>query len=367
MNKILIVTDAWLPHINGVVSTLLNTIKTLTAKGYEVSVIEPSIFSFFTLPVYKDIPISYRHKKKLYALIDEINPDFIHISTEGIIGITTRKYCIEHKLNFTTAYHTKFPEYVKENLGIPIAIGNLYMRWFHRKSSKVLVTTDAIKKELRKKGILKTFIWSRGVDTELFSPLKASKGFDFPYILYVGRVAAEKNLTAFLDLDLSSIDPKLKKVVVGNGVEFIEMSEKYKDVIFTGPKVEEELAQYYANAAAFCFPSKTDTFGLVLIEALSSGVPIAAFPVPQIKDIINDKVGCLNESLLDAIKYALAHRNSIACRQHVLDHYSWDIATDMFIEHMVQAKGNANSNVIKPNITIDRAAQSTYTTDKQGL
>jgi glycosyltransferase involved in cell wall biosynthesis len=338
MKKILIVTDAWAPHINGVVSTLQNTIKTLTAKGFEVSVIEPSIFNTFTLPVYKDIPISYNHKKKLYALIDEIKPDYIHISTEGIIGITTRKYCIEKKLNFTTAYHTKFPEYIKENLGIPMAIAYLYMRWFHKKSSKVLVATDSIRKELRKKGITKTFIWSRGVDTELFSPTKASGEFPYPYILYVGRVAVEKNLTAFLDLDLSSINPELKKVVVGNGVEFLEMSEKYKDVVFVGPKIEEELAKYYANAEVFCFPSKTDTFGLVMVEALSSGVPVAAFPVPQIKDIINDRVGCLNESLLHAIKLALAHKNSEACRQHVIDHYSWDMATDMFIEHMVPVK-----------------------------
>jgi glycosyltransferase involved in cell wall biosynthesis len=338
MKKILIVTDAWLPHINGVVSTLQNTIKTLKAKGFDVSVIEPNIFKFFTLPVYKDIPISYNHKKKLYALIDEINPDYIHISTEGIIGISARKYCLERKLKFTTAYHTKFPEYVKENLGIPVAIGNLYMKWFHRKSSKVLVTTEAIKKELRKKGIFRTFIWTRGVDTELFSPLKANNDFAFPYILYVGRVAVEKNLAAFLDLDLTSIDPNMKKVVVGNGVEFLEMSEKYKEVIFVGPKIEEELAAYYANATVFCFPSKTDTFGLVMIEALSSGVPVAAFPVPQIKDIINEKVGCLDESLLDAIKYALKHKNSNACRQHVLDHYSWDLATDMFIEHMVLTK-----------------------------
>ncbi|MDB5053716.1 MAG: glycosyl transferase [Bacilli bacterium] len=338
MKKILIVTDAWAPHINGVVFTIQNTIKVLTARGFEVSVLEPSMFNFFTLPVYKDIPISYNHKKKLYAMIDAINPDYIHISTEGIIGITSRRYCIEKNLKFTTAYHTKFPEYVKENLGIPLAIGYLFMKWFHRKSAKVLVTTEAIKKELRKKGIFRTVIWSRGVDTELFSPLKASGDSPYPYVLYVGRVAVEKNLTAFLDLDLSPIDPKLKKVIVGNGVEFSDLSEKYKDAIFVGAKSGEELSTYYANAEVFCFPSKTDTFGLVLIEALSSGVPVAAFPVPQIKDIINEKVGCLNESLLESIKFALENKNSEACRQYVIDHYTWEIATDLFLKNMVLAK-----------------------------
>jgi len=338
LNKILIVTDAWTPQINGVVITLQNTIKTLREKGFNVSLIEPNMFTFFTLPVYKDIPISYNHKKKLYAMIDEIEPDYIHISTEGVIGISTRKYCIDRKLKYTTAYHTKFPEYVKENLGIPLAITYLFMKWFHRKSSKVLVATEAVRRELRNKGIFKTAIWSRGVDTELFSPCKASADKPYRYILYVGRITVEKNLTAFLDLDLSMIDPELKKVIIGTGLEFAELSEKYKDAIFVGAKCGEELARYYADAEVFCFPSKTDTFGLVMIEALSSGVPVAAFPVPQIRDIVIDAVGCLNDSLLMSIKQALKNKDPEACRQHVLNHFSWNKATDMFIENMVLVK-----------------------------
>ncbi|MDF2534364.1 MAG: alpha-mannosyltransferase [Bacillales bacterium] len=338
MNRILIVTDAWSPQINGVVNTLNNTIKELQDRGFEVFVIEPSMFDTFPLPFYKEISIVYHHTKKLNVLMENIKPNYIHIATEGPLGISARKYCVDKKLKFTTAYHTKFPEYAKDKLGVPLRVGYLYMKWFHRRSSNVMVATKSIKKELRINGISRVKYWSRGVDAELFSPEKKSNEFDFEYVLYVGRVSSEKNLDAFLGLDLSSIKPGLKKLVVGDGPQLEEFKEAYPDVVFVGPKKGEELATYYASAEVFCFPSKTDTFGLVMIESLASGVPVAAFSVPQIVDIINSNVGCTNQSLLEAIKIALKNKDSVTCRNYVMSKYTWQKATSDFLKNLTEVK-----------------------------
>jgi glycosyltransferase involved in cell wall biosynthesis len=338
MNKVLIITDAWYPQINGVVFTLINTIKEIKSRGLDVLVIHPSMFKTFTFSLYPEIHIPYKHKKKMIKIIDNFKPDFIHIATEGILGITARRYCLDNKLKFTTAYHTKFPEYAFENFNIPLKIGYFYMKWFHKKSSNILVPTESIKKEIKKYGIKKTKIWSRGVDIDLFSPEKKSNEFNFKYILYVGRVSKEKNLDDFLSLDLSNIDKDLKKVVVGDGNKLDSYKKRYEDVIFVGTKSGEELAKYYASAEVFCFPSKTDTFGLVIIESLASGVPVVAYKVPQIMDIVVDGVGKTSDNLLDAIRLALKGKSSELCRKHVLDNYSWSSATNTFIESLVPAK-----------------------------
>jgi glycosyltransferase involved in cell wall biosynthesis len=209
------------------------------------------------------------------------------------------------------------------------------MRWFHKKSSTTMVTTKSIQQEIKKYRIKKTKIWSRGVDTNLFSPDKKTNKFDFKYVLYVGRVTKEKNLEDFLSLDLNHLELGMKKVIVGDGNQMEEYQEKYPDVLFVGVKQGEEIAEYYANAEVFCFPSKTDTFGLVIIEALASGVPVATYKVPQIMDIINDSVGSFNDSLLLAIKSALKNKNSDTCRKYVIENYSWSSATDMFIDNLI--------------------------------
>jgi glycosyltransferase involved in cell wall biosynthesis len=337
-NRILIVTDAWDPQINGVVSTLKNTIKELKKMNFEVLVIHPNLFKTFTISLYPEIQIPYKHKKKVVNFIESFNPNYIHIATEGILGITARKYCLDKKLKFTTAYHTKFPEYASENFNIPVKIGYFYMKWFHKKSSNILVPTKSVQKEIKQYGIKKTKIWSRGVDIDLFNPNKKSNDFDFQYALYVGRVSKEKNLEDFLALDLKNIGLDLKKIVVGDGNKLESYRKKHKDVLFVGSKNGEDLAKYYANAEVFCFPSKTDTFGLVIIESLASGVPVVSYKVPQIMDIVNDSVGATSDNLIDGIKYALKNKNSKTCRQYVVDNYSWKSATDVFVKLLVPTK-----------------------------
>lgn len=327
--KIVIVTDAWAPQVNGVVVTLINTKTELEARGHHVYVINSEYFSSFPLWFYPDIQIvepietSILFNKKM----QNIKPDAIHIATEGALGLVARNWCKKNNFAYTTAYHTKFPEYVKTMLGLPEEITYSYLRWFHGGSAKTLVTTQAMKEELAQWGIQNTVVWSRGVDTDIFNPQRATPQEE-RYILYAGRVSAEKNLEAFLSLDI----PTHKKKVAGGGPQLDALQKQYPDVEWLGFKPQVRLAQLYASADCFVFPSLTDTFGLVMIEAIACGTPVAAYNTEINKGILHPDVGVLENDLQTATLKAiqLKESNKDKCVQWVKDNYSWASATDIF-------------------------------------
>lgn len=262
-------------------------------------------------------------------IIESHRPCVVHIATEGPLGFTARRYCVKRDIPFTTAFHTKFPEYVHARFGVPIALTYKLMRWFHGKSRGVMVATQTIENELIKWGLQNIKRWTRGVDTDLFKPGdKSFLDLPRPISLYVGRVAVEKNIEAFLKLDL-----KGSKLVVGDGPQLKELKKRYPDVHFVGVKEGEELASHFAASDVFVFPSRTDTFGLVLLEALASGVPVAAYPVPGPLDVIGDApVGCLNGDLAVAAREALK-ADPVRCRDYALG-YSWETSTQQFLDNV---------------------------------
>jgi len=331
--KIVIVTDAWTPQVNGVVVTLLNTKRELESRGYEVHVISSEYFTTFPLWFYPEIQITEPVQSALLfsKLMQYIKPDIVHIATEGTLGMIARSWCKKNDFPFTTAYHTKFPEYIKNLVGLPEELTYAYLRWFHGASSSVFVTTPAMKDELASYDIHNTVVWSRGVNTEIFNPSHI-KPTGVPYILYVGRVSAEKNLQAFLDLDV----PYWKKVV-GDGPQLEWLKKQYPDVEWLGARTQMELPPIYANAVCFVFPSITDTFGLVMIEAISCGTPVAAFDTEINRSILSSEVAVLSDNLEAAVYKAarLKDTNVEICAQWAKDNYSWAAATDRFIANLV--------------------------------
>lgn len=316
--RVAVVSDAWIPQVNGVVRTLSRLKEELEEAGHEMRVISPDLFNSFPCPTYPDIRLALRPYRLLTRLLDDIRPEAIHIATEGPLGWAARRYCRRRRYPFSTSFHTRFPEYIAARFGIPPSLGYAVLRRFHSSSSSVMVATRSLRGELAARGFRNLRAWSRGVDTTLFRP--RPKGFfslPRPVWLYVGRVAVEKNVGAFLDLDLPGT-----KVVVGDGPQLRELERRYSDVRFVGPQHGEPLAQHYAAGDVFIFPSRTDTFGLVILEALASGVPVAAYPVPGPIDVIEDgKVGCLDHDLANAAKKALAIPAE-ACRAYALN-FSW--------------------------------------------
>ena len=298
--KIMIATDAWLPQINGVVTTLSRVKHYLEMNsGQRVEVVEPGRFRNVPLPGYNEIRLAVDVAWKFKSIFEAIQPDAIHIATEGPIGLSARMYCVRYSIPFTTAVHTRFPEYINARIGLPVQWGYSMMRWFHKPAVATLVTTQTIRVELEEKGFKNLVVWGRGVDTELFSP-RALPDRPPPLrrLLYVGRVAVEKNLEAFLALNVLGI-----KIVVGDGPARNKLSAKYPDVEWRGYLHGEDLADEYASADVFVFPSKTDTFGIVLLEALACGVPVAAYPVAGPKDIVQDGItGSLHPDLAIAIE-----------------------------------------------------------------
>ena len=280
--KILIVSDAWFPQVNGVVRTL-DTIRWEVEKlGHVVQMITPDQFFTFPCPTYPEIRLAFFQKSTIAREIDRFGPHAIHIATEGPLGQAARRVCMRRELPFTTAYHTRFPEYIYARFRAPLWMTYRMMRRFHAPSKGIMVATDSIRRDLENRGFAACVALSRGVDVSLFKP--GPKGLlddERPISLYVGRVAVEKNLDAFLSLDL-----KGTKCVVGDGPSLEAMRQKYPNVRFLGAKHGEELAAIYAAADVFVFPSLTDTFGLVLLEALASGLPIAAYPVTGPKDVL---------------------------------------------------------------------------------
>ena len=331
--RILLVTDAWTPQVNGVVVTLRNTVHWLERWGHEVRVISPEGFRTLPMPTYPEIPLAILPGREVARRMREFDAHAIHIATEGPLGQAARAYCVKHGLNFTTAYHTCFPEYVKPRFHVPLALTYLWLRRFHARSSAVLVPTPAIRGLLEGRGFGNITDWSRGVDTELFKP-GPGRFADLrrPVFLYVGRVAVEKNLPAFLSLDLPGT-----KVVVGDGPDRRMLEQRFPEAVFAGMKSGAELASYYQRADVFVFPSRTDTFGLVLIEAMACGTPVAAYPVRGPIDVVKDpKAGVLDADLGAAALAALQlDRDHV---HHYGRQYSWQFCTQQFVSSLVPAK-----------------------------
>ncbi|MGZ5072213.1 MAG: glycosyltransferase family 4 protein [Usitatibacter sp.] len=325
-------TDAWAPQVNGVVVTLRNTVAWLRRWGHDVHVISPEGFRTMPMPTYPEIPLAILPAREVSRRIAALAPDAIHIATEGPLGIAARAHCVKHGLAFTTAYHTCFPEYVKPRFGIPLAWTYAWLRRFHARSSALLVATPAIKALLEGRGFSNIAEWSRGVDPELFRPsVNRFSDLRRPIFLYVGRVAVEKNLPAFLGLDLPGT-----KVVVGDGPQRRELASRFPEAVFAGAKAGAELASYYQRADVFVFPSRTDTFGLVLVEAMACGTPVAAFPVRGPVDVVKDPAaGVLDEDLGAAAMKALTlDREKVA---HYANRYSWEHCTRQFLSSLVPA------------------------------
>lgn len=324
-----IVSDAWFPQINGVVRTLSRTRDELIKMGHQVTMVTPDQFHNIPCPTYPEIKLAVGPGRKVRSILDSAKPDAIHIATEGPLGWAARKYCRRRNIAFSTSFHTRFPEYVTARLGIPVSWGYALMRQFHNSASSVMVATKTIRDELHNRGFRNLSGWTRGVDTDLFKPGQASPlNLEGPIYLYVGRVAIEKNIRAFLDVKLDGT-----KVVVGDGPQLPELRKKYPDVQFVGYKEGVDLADHYRAADVFVFPSRTDTFGLVLLEALACGVPVAAYPVPGPLDVINGApVGVLDEDLSLAAKAAIKLSGE-QCRAHALK-FSWHATAEIFLDNL---------------------------------
>jgi glycosyltransferase involved in cell wall biosynthesis len=328
--RILVATDAWHPQVNGVVRTLTTTADSARALGAEVSFLTPESFRTFAMPSYRDLRLALPRPGKVARLIAEARPDAIHIATEGPIGLLVRRYCRKHDLPFTTSFHTRFPDYVSARAPVPESWVWATLRWFHGTSEAVMAATPALAAELRARGFRNVVLWPRGVDTSLFRPREVDLCLPKPVYLCVGRVAVEKNLEAFLGLDLPGT-----KVIVGDGPARAALEQSYPDAVFLGSLQGEALAAVYAAAAVFVFPSRTDTFGLVLLEALASGLPVAAFPVMGPRDVIGDApVAVLSEDLRSACLSAL-QISPQACVEFAGQH-TWEAAARAFIDNMAQ-------------------------------
>jgi len=327
--RILVATDAWHPQVNGVVRTLTMVAEAATVHGVEFRFLTPESFRTIAMPSYPDLRLALPAPARIARLIAQAAPDSIHIATEGPIGLLVRRYCGKHRLPFTTSFHTRFPDYVSARAPIPEAWVWATLRWFHGASSAVLAATPALASELRARGFANVVLWPRGVDTDLFRPREVDLCLPKPVFLSVGRVAVEKNLAAFLDLDLPGT-----KVIVGDGPAREGLAQTYPHAVFLGELHGEALAQVYAAADVFVFPSRTDTFGLVLLEALASGLPVAAFPVAGPRDVIGTApVGVLDEDLRAACLKALEIPRP-SCVAFAAG-YTWEACAEAFVDNMV--------------------------------
>jgi glycosyltransferase involved in cell wall biosynthesis len=337
--RILVATDAWHPQVNGVVRTLTTMAAAAKSLGADVSFLTPQSFRTVALPSYPDLRLALPGLAKIARLIEQVRPDNIHIATEGPIGLAVRFYCRKRGLPFTTSFHTRFPEYISARLPIPESWIWSALRWFHGASHAVMAATPALAGELRARGFCNVVLWPRGVDAQLFHPRAgADLGLQRPIFLSVGRLAVEKNLEAFLELDLPGT-----KVVVGDGPARAALERAYPHAVFLGSRVGEELAQTYAAADVFVFPSKTDTFGLVLLEALASGVPVAAFPVTGPRDVIgNAPVGALRDDLREACLAAL-ELSPQDCLTFAATQ-TWEASALAFVNNISQVRADSGSS-----------------------
>lgn len=334
--RIMLVTDAWEPQVNGVVRTLTRTVEECREMGHEVEVIHPGLgYKTIPLPSYPEIKLAIGPHKDIETRFKEFEPAAIHIATEGTLGLAARRICLNWKLPFTTSYHTKFPEYLHARLPIiPLKAGYWFMRRFHNSGNRLMVATPSMRDDLAKRGFNNITPWARGVDTEMFHPSKRGidggvyKDLKGPISVYVGRVAVEKNIESFLDLDIPGT-----KVVVGPGPQLEELKKKYPDVVFTGSKSGDELVRHFADADISVFPSWTDTFGLVILESMATGTPVAAYPAPGPKDLIpGTGAGSVNDDLRIACLEALECSRDTA--RTYAEGYSWKSCAEEFVRNL---------------------------------
>jgi glycosyltransferase involved in cell wall biosynthesis len=331
--RIIIATDAWKPQLNGVVRTLETLGDILSRFGSHVRYITPNEFKSVPLPSYPEIRLSILPNRRVAKIINEFKPDAVHIATEGPIGRAARRFCKRRGYPFTTSFHTRFPEYAAERWAVPISWGYAVLKDFHKDGETMMVATPGLMDELRERGFNKMKLWARGVDLEAFKPGDRSflDHLQRPIYLYVGRLAVEKSIEDFLALDIPGT-----KVVVGEGPQRAELESKYKDAVFVGSKFGDDLTKYYQAADVFVFPSRTDTFGLVNVEALACGVPVAAYPVRGPLEILGDAppgCGAMSEDLRAACLEAYETRDPIACRRHA-EKFSWEAASRQFIANL---------------------------------
>jgi glycosyltransferase involved in cell wall biosynthesis len=338
--RVLIATDAWHPQVNGVVRTLTSLARSAKSLGVDVEFLSPEGFPTVPLPTYPGLRLAVPGRSRIARRIDQAEPDAIHIATEGTIGHATRAYCVKRGLPFTTSYTTRFPEYISARLPVPEGWIYAALRRFHAAAAVTMVATPSLMSELTQRGFSRLGMWTRGVDTDLFRPDRAiDLAFPRPIFVCVGRVAVEKNLEAFLSLDLPGT-----KVVIGTGPREAELKRRFPAAKFLGQIENGKLAAHVAAADVFVFPSRTDTFGVVQLEALASGVPIAAFPVTGPKDVIGDNpIGVLSEDLRAACLAALDVSRD-ACRAFALN-YSWDNSARQFIGHLQKLAAGRHTRV----------------------
>ena len=331
---ILIVTDAWHPQVNGVVRTLVNVIGEFERRGHKVRTVTPSDYLSVPMPTYPEIRLSLTMARSMRRLLAAAAPDAVHIATEGPLGLAARKACLQLGWRFSTSYHTRFPEYLNARIPVPVEWTYAFLRRFHNAGTACLVATESMAAELRSKGFRNLVAWTRGVDHELFNPARRSSdpaglgpyaGLERPVFLNVGRLATEKNIDAFLELDLPGT-----RVVVGDGPDLARLKAKYPDAVFPGMHKGVSLAEHYADADVFVFPSLTDTFGNVILEALSSGLPVAGFPVPGPIDILTDPAAGIVDPDLKRAALAALDLDRKAARKHALG-YSWQACADILL------------------------------------
>ncbi len=327
--RILVATDAWHPQVNGVVRTLTSLARSAATLGADIGFLTPEGFPSVGVPTYPGLRMALPNRREIARRIEQAAPDALHIATEGPIGWAVRGYCRRRKLAFTTSYTTRFPEYVSVRTGLPLSVGYAVLRQFHSAASMTMVATDSLRQELAARSFRKLGFWTRGVDTNLFHPnAPASLDLPRPIFMTMGRVAVEKNLDAFLSLDLPGT-----KVVVGDGPQKAALQAKYPKAVFLGEKKGEDLTAHLAAADVFVFPSLTDTFGVVQLEALACGTPVAAFPVTGPKDVVADHpIGALDNDLRSACLRALTMSRE-TCRNFALER-SWENSARQFIGNL---------------------------------
>ena len=335
--RVLVATDAWKPQLNGVVRTYERLAHEGARLGAEFDFLTPEPFATLPLPTYPEIRLAVVGEWNVEHARNRFRPDFIHIATEGPIGLAARSWCVRQGHPFTSSYHTRFPDYISARVPVPLSWGYALQRWFHNSGAGMMVAAPSLARDLKAKGFRRIMPWTRGVDTELFRPRPELRrnAPGAPVFLYVGRIAVEKGVEAFLTLVLPG-----SKVVVGDGPQLEELRRRFPNVRFTGPKVTEELAKEYAAADVFVFPSRTDTFGIVLLEAMASGLPVAALPVTGPIDIVSDGVsGALDADLGAAALRALTLDRE-AVRRHALD-FGWSNCARMFLDNVLEANRQA--------------------------
>ncbi len=327
--RIMMITDAWFPQVNGVVRTIATVAKELEIMGHTVLVVGPDRFRSVPCPTYPDIRLAVFPRRRLDRIAAEFRPDALHIATEGPLGLSARAFARRKGWHFTTCFHTKFAEYVKARTGLPLMLSYAFLRRFHNSSSGTMVATESLCRDLEARGFTHLRRWSRGVDLSQFTPADPQQlDLPRPIFAYVGRVAVEKNIEAFLELDLPG-----SKLVVGGGPQLAELRRRFPEAHFLGPRFGADLAAAYATADVMVFPSKTDTFGLVLLESLACGTPVAAFPVTGPLDVVKPAVGSLNTDLRTACLEALG-KDRASCRAYA-ESFSWRACTELFVEHLV--------------------------------